>query len=66
MNAIEIRDLSKSFRGMYAVDHLALRTKDIPKAKQLLEQKYAKVKMAGDRLRMSGNQLVLRVELRIW
>lgn len=22
MNAIEIRDLSKSFRGMYAVDHL--------------------------------------------
>lgn len=22
MNAIEIRNLSKSFRGMYAVDHL--------------------------------------------
>ena len=22
MNAIEIRDLSKSFHGMYAVDHL--------------------------------------------
>ncbi len=22
MNAIEIRDLSKSFRGMYALDHL--------------------------------------------
>jgi len=22
MNAVEIRDLSKSFRGMYAVDHL--------------------------------------------
>ena len=22
MNAIEIRDLSKSFKGMYAVDHL--------------------------------------------
>ena len=22
MNAIEIRDLSKSFRGMYVVDHL--------------------------------------------
>lgn len=25
MNAIEIRNLSKSFRGMYAVDHLNMR-----------------------------------------
>ena len=24
MNAIEIRNLSKSFRGMYAVDHLSM------------------------------------------
>ena len=24
MNAIEIRNLSKSFRGMYAVDHLSI------------------------------------------
>ncbi len=28
MNAIEIRDLSKSFRGMYAVDHLSMNVPD--------------------------------------
>lgn len=30
MNAIEIRDLSKSFRGMYAVNHLNM---TVPAAK---------------------------------
>lgn len=35
MNAIEIRDLSKSFRGMYAVDHLNMTVPGFPFAAPL-------------------------------
>lgn len=47
MNAIEIRGLSKSFRGMYAVDHLnmtvPLKAKDMSRTKLMLGSKFSRV-----------------------